>query len=97
MYSLTFSSCAASSLDRSPSHFTLCSIEIKNIPAPGARRWHPHEDQCAQLPRHGDHLQNGGKVEVVQQMAGHESARTTGLYGRRNDSVALGEVERIAY
>jgi site-specific recombinase XerD len=28
-------------------------------------------------------LQNGGKLEVAQQMAGHESARTTGLYDRR--------------
>jgi hypothetical protein len=28
---------------------------------------------------------------------GHESARTAGLYDRRNDSVALDEVERIAY
>jgi len=26
------------------------------------------------------YLQNGGKLEVAQQMAGHESARTTGLY-----------------
>jgi site-specific recombinase XerD len=26
------------------------------------------------------YLQNGGKLEVSQQMAGHESARTTGLY-----------------
>src|SRR5260370_39053353 len=42
-------------------------------------------------------LQNGGKLEVAQQMAGHESARTTGLYDRRNDSVALDEVERVAY
>jgi len=30
-------------------------------------------------------------------MAGHESARTTGLYGRRNDQIALDEVERIAF
>ena len=30
------------------------------------------------------YLQNGGKLEVAQQMAGHESARTTGLYDRRN-------------
>jgi hypothetical protein len=30
-------------------------------------------------------------------MAGHESAGTVGLYDRRNDSVALDEVERIAY
>jgi site-specific recombinase XerD len=43
------------------------------------------------------YLQNGGKLEVAQQMAGHESARTTGLYDRRNDAVALDEVERIAY
>ena len=43
------------------------------------------------------YLQNGGKLEVAQQMAGHESARTTGLYDRRNDSVALDEIEKIAY
>ena len=38
---------------------------------------------------------NGGKLEVAQQMANHESARTTGLYDRRNDQVSLDEVERI--
>ena len=43
------------------------------------------------------YLQNGGKLEIAQQMAGHESARTTGLYDRRNDSVALDAVERISY
>ena len=43
------------------------------------------------------YLQNGGKLEIAQQMAGHESARTTGLYDRRNDDIALDEVERIAY
>ena len=42
------------------------------------------------------YLQNGGKLEIAQQMAGHESARTTGL-DRRNDSVAHDEIERIAY
>ena len=31
------------------------------------------------------YLQNGGKLEVAQAMAGHESARTTGLYDRRNE------------
>ena len=43
------------------------------------------------------YLQNGGKLEIAQQMAGHESARTTGLYDRRSDQIALDEVERIAY
>lgn len=42
-----------------------------------------------------EYLQNGGKVEIAQQMANHESARTTGLYDRRNDQVSLDEVERI--
>ena len=40
-------------------------------------------------------LRNGGKLEIAQQMANHESARTTGLYDRRNDQVSLDEVERI--
>jgi hypothetical protein len=36
-------------------------------------------------------------VESYPAMAGHESARTTGLYDRRNDSVALDEVEGVVY
>jgi integrase/recombinase XerD len=43
------------------------------------------------------YLQNGGKLEIAQQMAGHESARTTGLYDRRSDEIALDEIERIAF
>ena len=41
------------------------------------------------------YLKNGGRLEVAQQMAAHESARATGLYDRRNDEVSLDEVERI--
>ena len=41
------------------------------------------------------YLTNGGKLEVAQQMAPHESARTTGLYDRRGDTISLDEVERI--
>ena len=41
------------------------------------------------------YLKNGGRLEIAQQMAGHESARTTGLYDRRGDEIALDEVERI--
>jgi integrase len=40
-------------------------------------------------------LKNGEKLEIAQQMANHESARTTGLYDRRDDQVSLDEVERI--
>lgn len=42
-----------------------------------------------------EYLRNGGKLEIAQHMANHESARTTGLYDRRNDDVTLDEVERI--
>ncbi len=42
-----------------------------------------------------EYLRNGGKLEIAQQMAAHESARTTGLYDRRDDQVSLDEVERI--
>ena len=42
-----------------------------------------------------DYLKNGGRLEVAQQIAGHESSRTTGLYDRRGDEVDLEEVERI--
>jgi site-specific recombinase XerD len=42
-----------------------------------------------------EYLRNGGKLEIAQQMANHESSRTTGLYDRRNDQVSLDEVERI--
>ena len=41
-----------------------------------------------------EYFRNGGKLEVAQQMANHESART-GLYDRRNDQVSLDEVEKI--
>lgn len=42
------------------------------------------------------YLKNGGRLEVAQQMAAHESPRTTGLYDRRGDEISLDEVERIA-
>lgn len=42
-----------------------------------------------------EYLKNGGKLEVAQAMANHESARTTGLYDRRSDQINLDEVERI--
>jgi integrase/recombinase XerD len=42
------------------------------------------------------YLKNGGRLEVAQQMAAHESSRTTGLYDRRSDDVSLDEIERIS-
>lgn len=42
-----------------------------------------------------NYLMNGGTLEKAQQMANHESARTTKLYDRRNDKISLDEIERI--
>lgn len=41
------------------------------------------------------YLKNGGRLEIAQQMANHESSRTTGLYDRRGDEITLDEVERV--
>lgn len=41
------------------------------------------------------YLGNGGKMEIAQQIAAHESSRTTGLGDRRDDDVNLDEVEKI--
>ena len=37
----------------------------------------------------------GGTLKKAQQMADHASSRTTKMYNRSNDAVALDEVERI--
>jgi integrase len=42
------------------------------------------------------YLKNSGKLEIAQQIAAHESSRTTGLYDRRDDDVSLDEVVRIS-
>ena len=41
------------------------------------------------------YLLNGGLLEYAQQMAAHESPRTTKLYDRTKERLTLDEVERI--
>lgn len=43
------------------------------------------------------YLTNGGDLEKAQQMAAHESPRTTKLYDRRSDVVSLDEVEKVVF
>ena len=43
------------------------------------------------------YLTNGGDLEKAQQMAAHESLRTTKLYDRRSDVVSLDEVEKVVF
>jgi integrase len=57
----------------------------------GARGRDQDRDRLPHLPCH----RHGGRLEIAQQMAAHESARTTGLYDRRSDEISLDEVERI--
>ena len=76
-------------------HSATASKRLRHDPAP--RGWPLASKPKSAATASTTYLQNGGKLEVAQQMAGHEYTRTTGLYDRRNDSVALDEVERIAY
>lgn len=41
-------------------------------------------------------MECGGTLERAQQIAGHESPKTTKLYDRSNDDITLDEIERIA-
>jgi integrase len=41
------------------------------------------------------YLGNGGTLEHAQEMAGHESPRTTKLYDRTKERLTQDEVERI--
>ena len=41
------------------------------------------------------YLDNGGTIEKAQQIAAHESPRTTKLYDRTNDQVSLDEIEKV--
>jgi integrase/recombinase XerD len=41
------------------------------------------------------YLNTGESLRSAQQITAHESARTTGLYDRRNNEVFFDEVERI--
>ena len=43
------------------------------------------------------YLENGGTIEKAQQIAAHESPRTTKLYDRTNDELTLDEIERIVF
>jgi integrase len=41
------------------------------------------------------YLSNGGTIEKAQQIAAHESIRTTQFYDRTSDELTLDEIERI--
>ena len=41
------------------------------------------------------YLENGGTIEHAQQIANHESPKTTKLYDRTSDQITLDEIERI--
>ena len=43
------------------------------------------------------YLQNGGTLEHAQQIAAHQSPRTTKLYDRTKDEISLDEIERIKF
>ncbi len=52
---------------------------------------------CTGLNKFSDSvvLDIGGKLEHAQQIASHESPRTTKPYDRTSDKISLDEIERI--
>ncbi len=57
-------------------------------------------DRLPHVPRHRAtgitvYLASGGALEHAQEMAAHESPRTTKLYDRAKESLTRDEVERI--
>ncbi len=55
-------------------------------------------DLLPHLPGHRHHRlsrKNGGTIEHAQQIAAHDSPKTTKLYDRTSDQITLDEVERI--
>jgi hypothetical protein len=68
---------------------------VHDPPACGGCR-HRGADWLPHVPRHRDHrLPNGGALEHAQEMAAHESPRTTKLYDRTKERLTQDEVERI--
>ncbi len=66
-------------------------------PARGRRR-HSRADRQSHVPRdrhNRAYLSNGGALEHAQEMAAHESPRTTKLYDRTKERLTQDEVERI--
>jgi hypothetical protein len=63
---------------------------------PGVAQWRGTAREAKTKTSITVYLTKGGLLEHAQQMAAHESARTTKLYDRRNDKITLDEVERIA-
>ena len=56
-----------------------------------------NDHQSAQLARqrHHEYLRNGGSLETAQEIAAHESSKTTKLYDRSHGEIILDEIERI--
>ena len=44
-----------------------------------------------------NYLENGGSLEVAQQIAAHSDPRTTKLYDRRGSKVQRSEIERVRF
>ena len=76
----------------------LCRLEVLAMIKRRARQAGlPHTTCCHTFRATGitTYLQNGGTIEHAQQIANHESPRTTKLYDRTNDAISLNEIERI--
>jgi hypothetical protein len=70
---------------------------VAHDPPARCRRRHPRTDWQSHVRATGitAYLANGGALEHAQEMAAHESPRTTKLYDRTKERLTQDEVERI--
>jgi hypothetical protein len=66
-----------------------------NDPPARCGGWYHGADRQPQLSGDRDYLSNSGALEDAQEMAAHESPRTTKLYDRTKERLTQDEVERI--
>lgn len=71
-------------------------MELTSVPHPSPPSVIPTPTVCAFRWWLGRLRENGGTPQHAQQIAAHESPRTTKLYDRTTDQVSLDEIERIA-
>ncbi len=50
-----------------------------------------NDDHTFRAPGISAYMENGGRLETAQQIANHETSRTTKLYGRREKEISLDE------
>jgi hypothetical protein len=96
---MTFAAISSASSEDRPSSYQSPLPPGRSPHRPPARDSAGSETGLAIIPSRAAgntaHLKKSGKLEIAEQIANHESPRTTKLYDRLQDAISVSEVERI--